>query len=388
MPSSSGVLRPTRRTRIVCISDTHNSTIKLPKGDVLIHAGDLTNQGSYSEVRRAVQWLEKADFEAKIVIAGNHDITLDHDFYAKHGSNFHNNNPQDPARCLSLLTGSRTITYLQHSSATVRLTRPDGPCTEFKVFGSPYCPEYGTWAFMYKYPRPGLGAEASRSDDSPTAANPSAAELWAAIPPDTDILVTHTPAYTHCDDSFGCENLREALAKVRPRVHVCGHVHQGRGAERVRWDTDGLSVRNEVAAQVSVERWQDPAPDPSSAKISLVDLTGRGGKRPLDFHDRASLNGAQALYGTYDVPDPAQELSGSSPTDLAGRNDNTSALEPEARPGSTNTAGALDRAGRRETCVINWYVKSAMFVSLSGCLGGHCAPETGTFTSKAPPTTH
>lgn len=39
-----------RRTRIVCISDTHNSTVKLPDGDVLIHAGDLTNQGSYSEV--------------------------------------------------------------------------------------------------------------------------------------------------------------------------------------------------------------------------------------------------------------------------------------------------------------------------------------------------
>lgn len=39
-----------RRTRIVCISDTHNCTVKLPKGDILIHAGDITNQGSYSEV--------------------------------------------------------------------------------------------------------------------------------------------------------------------------------------------------------------------------------------------------------------------------------------------------------------------------------------------------
>jgi hypothetical protein len=81
----------TRRTRIVCISDTHNCTVKLPEGDVLIHAGDMTNQGSYSEVRqscapyhytcrhanaywgqlsRAVKWLEEAKFEAKIVIAG------------------------------------------------------------------------------------------------------------------------------------------------------------------------------------------------------------------------------------------------------------------------------------------------------------------------------
>ena len=60
----------TRKTRIVCISDSHNQTPKLPKGDVLIHAGDLTNQGSVSELRKTVEWLEKAEFDAKIVVAG------------------------------------------------------------------------------------------------------------------------------------------------------------------------------------------------------------------------------------------------------------------------------------------------------------------------------
>jgi len=59
-----------RKTRIVCISDTHNNTPKLPPGDVLIHAGDLTNQGSYDELERSVAWLEKAPFEVKIVVAG------------------------------------------------------------------------------------------------------------------------------------------------------------------------------------------------------------------------------------------------------------------------------------------------------------------------------
>lgn len=64
-------LRPqTRKTRIVCISDTHCQMPRLPPGDVLIHAGDLTNQGSYSELKKAVEKLEKADFEAKIVVAG------------------------------------------------------------------------------------------------------------------------------------------------------------------------------------------------------------------------------------------------------------------------------------------------------------------------------
>uniref|UniRef100_A0A8H7KAP9 Calcineurin-like phosphoesterase domain-containing protein n=1 Tax=Bionectria ochroleuca TaxID=29856 RepID=A0A8H7KAP9_BIOOC len=127
-----------RRTRIVCISDTHNCTVKLPKGDILIHAGDITNQGSYSELSRAVKWLEEAKFEAKIVIAGNHDITLDEAFYAEHGLYFHNQNPQSHEDCLSLLASSPSITYLNHTSQIIRLTSPDGPRTQLKVFGSPY----------------------------------------------------------------------------------------------------------------------------------------------------------------------------------------------------------------------------------------------------------
>lgn len=65
-----------RKTRIVCVSDTHNTSpadgaFKLPAGDVLIHAGDLTNQGTYAEIKQALDWIEAADFEVKIVIAGN-----------------------------------------------------------------------------------------------------------------------------------------------------------------------------------------------------------------------------------------------------------------------------------------------------------------------------
>ena len=63
-----------RKTRFVCISDTHNASpngaFKLPSGDVLIHAGDLTNQGSYTELQKTIKWIEEADFEAKIVVAG------------------------------------------------------------------------------------------------------------------------------------------------------------------------------------------------------------------------------------------------------------------------------------------------------------------------------
>lgn len=70
MGNMATVVARKRKTRIVCVSDTHNNTPKLPPGDVLIHAGDLTNQGSYDELERAVAWLEKTPFEVKIVVAG------------------------------------------------------------------------------------------------------------------------------------------------------------------------------------------------------------------------------------------------------------------------------------------------------------------------------
>lgn len=69
-----------RRTRFVLISDTHNSNprdgFRLPKGDVLIHAGDLTNQGTLAELQKTVRWIEDADFELKIVVAGNRGSSL------------------------------------------------------------------------------------------------------------------------------------------------------------------------------------------------------------------------------------------------------------------------------------------------------------------------
>ena len=65
-----------RKTRFVCLSDTHNASpadgaFKLPKGDVLIHAGDLTRQGTFAELKKTLDWIEEADFEVKIVVAGN-----------------------------------------------------------------------------------------------------------------------------------------------------------------------------------------------------------------------------------------------------------------------------------------------------------------------------
>ncbi|PHH70400.1 hypothetical protein CDD80_6046 [Ophiocordyceps camponoti-rufipedis] len=267
-----------RRTRIVCVSDTHNcaASIKLPRGDVLIHAGDLTNQGSHSELSRAVSWLEAADFEAKIVIAGNHDVTLDTRFYHEHGPVFHNQRPESSANCRALLTGSPSITFLEHESTKIRLKSPDGPHTEFSVFGSPFSPRRGLWAFGY---------------DADSQPPPS---LWDDITPGTDIVVTHTPPRTHRDLSdkgrvAGCEALRRALWRVRPRLAVCGHVHEGRGAEHVVW----ASNEDEAFAEKLTRAWDDPGA--GTNKLSLMDLTSGSHDTSAKMEDETCIVNAAVM---------------------------------------------------------------------------------------------
>ena len=61
--------------RIVLISDTHNKhkMLELPEGDILIHAGDFTNDGTEEEIREFDTWLASLDYQYKIVVPGNHD---------------------------------------------------------------------------------------------------------------------------------------------------------------------------------------------------------------------------------------------------------------------------------------------------------------------------
>lgn len=343
---------------------------------MLIHAGDLTNQGSLSELRKTIGWLEEAGFEVKIVVAGassnfsivervltgaagNHDITLDTDFYAQHGLYFHNQELQDLEACQNLLKNSATITYLSHESRKIQLRKASGPHTSFTVFGSPFSPVMpsGKWAFQY---------EADR-----------AARIWEAIPLDADIVVTHAPPRNHCDTSAcgsaGCEALRRALWRVRPKLAICGHVHEGRGVERVRWKLD-LPLCPYL--EESTTLWQDPGA--GNQKLSLVNLTSKGGNA-LDHHDinspliavnRVSFSCAPRIDVARDPiakstvgctqggPFGCGSAAGSGSPDNAGHAD-----EQLSRLHDRNVEALVGRMGRRETCVINAAIMATSYGS-------------------------
>ena len=65
--------------KYIAISDTHgcHRQLNLPQGDVLLHAGDVCNQGNREEVADFLKWMSELDFEHKILIRGNHDFNLE-----------------------------------------------------------------------------------------------------------------------------------------------------------------------------------------------------------------------------------------------------------------------------------------------------------------------
>ncbi len=108
--------------RLVLISDTHNQqrSLRLPAGDVLVHAGDFTMRGTEPEVRAFGEWLADQPYEHKVLIAGNHDFLFE----------------REPQLARSLLPAH--VHYLFDSEVTLGGLR---------FWGAPWQPWFLDWAF-------------------------------------------------------------------------------------------------------------------------------------------------------------------------------------------------------------------------------------------------
>lgn len=209
--------KPSGSVRFVCVSDTHSRPLQdpLPEGDVLLHAGDFSMTGRPEEIAAFASWIASQPHPRKILIAGNHDLTLDAASYPHTHSRFGHRVAYDTEACRKMIAQAKGIEYLCDSSTTV-----DG----ISVYGSPWQPEFGGWAF--NLPR-----------------GKQCRERWRQIPTGTDVVMTHGPALGHGDlcssgARAGClDLLHELQTRVRPRYHVFGHVHEGYGVT-----TDGTTT--------------------------------------------------------------------------------------------------------------------------------------------------
>jgi Icc-related predicted phosphoesterase len=190
---------------IDCISDLHGSYPKLEGGDLLIIAGDLTARDRLSEFMTFFEWIKKQEYKKIVIICGNHDK-----YVMKVPSIMKENLPANAE-------------YLLNSDCEY-----DG----FHIWGSPNTlyfdgvnPDCN--AFMLRLP--GLMKE-----------------VWDTIPYNTDILVTHGPPrdildHTRYEFRVGCEHLRDAVERIKPKLHVFGHIHEGYGIDIQSYPHDNFT---------------------------------------------------------------------------------------------------------------------------------------------------
>ena len=219
--------------KLTCLSDTHgmHSRVLVPPGtDVVVHAGDLTRTGNFLEFIDFLDWFAALPQKHKVCTPGNHDRCVekrqvDCEVEAKH-------------RGIHLLI-DREVTL-------------DGA----RFYGSPWTPKFCNWYYMKSRGR-------------------SIAKVWAKIPEDTHVLVTHGPPYGHGDlappyrvsnpRSVGCLELLKRLQDVKPLVHVFGHIHDGYG----QTNSDEIGVTTFVNASVCTEEYKPTNP------CQIIDLNIR-----------------------------------------------------------------------------------------------------------------
>ena len=170
--------------KILHISDTHgkHQILKdLPNADVIVHTGDITEDGTEEEVKDFIEWFSGLSYAHKIFIASNHDDCL-------YGANIEGL-PDN-------------VHYLCNDGITI-----DG----IKFYGVPM--------FL--------------QDDL----DGNFPELFGRIPADTDVLLTHQPPLGILDEqdgiNYGDYTLFKRVMDVWPKCHLFGHLHHTEKTQEV-----------------------------------------------------------------------------------------------------------------------------------------------------------
>ncbi|PLB48730.1 putative metallophosphoesterase domain-containing protein [Aspergillus steynii IBT 23096] len=225
----STLSEPTIKTRFLVVSDTHGrENLPHEPADVAIHCGDLTNGSKLDEFKAAITLLKQLQAPLKLVIAGNHDFTLDIPIFQDKINEAWRLQSVDPleiqqeygyhGQVEDLFTEAQKFGIHFLREGIHRFTLENG--ASLTVYASPYTPslEDSFWGFQYS-PRQGHDF---------------------AIEQGVDIAITHGPPrgifdYTHTGQRAGSTELFEAVARARPRMHCFGHIHGGWGAKLVGW---------------------------------------------------------------------------------------------------------------------------------------------------------
>lgn len=184
--------------RIACYSDLHGILPDVVGCDIALIAGDICpecrrlpeTQANWVH-DRFIPWVSQ--FPKAVFIAGNHDYVFEHRY---------------------LLTGLSTmpdnVTYLRDSMVNV---------AGYNIWGCPWSLPYGTYAHM--------------------ATEETIAEKLNFKGQHPDIIISHGPPFGYGDEVYrhryrmventGSKALVDKIKGHKPKLVVCGHIHEGRG---------------------------------------------------------------------------------------------------------------------------------------------------------------
>jgi Icc-related predicted phosphoesterase len=274
------------------ISDTHSYDFEqqqntnfpfqhpLPKTDVLLHCGDLTMRGRVEELQGVIKMLGSIEAELKLVIAGNHDLTLDEPYWRRlsgkaearkdgNGDSDESDDSddndvfEDHARAVEIMTGQQAVeagvAYLEEGIH--KFTLKNG--AKFTLYASSYQPEFCGYAFPYsrkedRYNPPEFVADGVRSIDG----------VKVPESPEIDIMMTHGPPKGIMDLVYqarmtahvGCDALMTAVSRARPLLYCFGHIHEGYGAELISWSDENRGLGNKSIVTRSQQTGSFPEP--------------------------------------------------------------------------------------------------------------------------------
>lgn len=226
-------------TSFLVLSDTHGDVFEVPtrRFDVALHCGDLTEESKLDEYKVSLELLKKINAPLKLVIAGNHDFTLDTPTFRRNVAGIRQVIEPDlirrtygdfgEAKALLESDGAKAAGIVYLEEGTHHFTLANG--ASLTVYASPFTASLSSgWGFNF---------------------HPSQDHEWS-IGKDVDIVMTHGPPlgvldYTDSKVRAGSSSLFRAVARAQPRLHCFGHIHEGWGARRVAWrsglDHDSLS---------------------------------------------------------------------------------------------------------------------------------------------------
>lgn len=215
--------------RIAALSDLHGFLPTVPPCDLLIVAGDLCpdvignahaavapdQQARWFE-RHLRPWFEQAPAAHKVMTWGNHD-------WCGESWDFSGDAPgrAEPGAVQVVVDGETTVPRADSGSDA-------GPA--LRIWCTPWSNRFMDWAFM-KQPS-------------------ELRAIYAEIPAGIDILVSHQPPFGYGDLSImngpgqsehhGSRELLDAIKRVRPRIVIVGHIHEGHG----HYEYDGIPIYN------------------------------------------------------------------------------------------------------------------------------------------------